>query len=129
MMKKLLAIIYLIIFFLLTIADGNGVHAATTSTPTQRTPSATETPTLTPSNTPTTTLMPLPAITLIFPASTTTGTPTITPVPPTATATPSPPSPADLATLSPRLKVLVVFVVLLWLILAGFAIIYIRQLR
>jgi hypothetical protein len=83
---------------------------------------------MTPSDTPTTTLIPLPAITLIFPVSTPTPTATITPTP-TASETPQPRENTGLNNLSPRFKLLAVLIALLWLILIGFAILFIRQYR
>src|SRR4030042_4436254 len=65
------------------LATGTASTGTTTQVPTETssTPVLTFTPSTTPSVTPTTTLMPLPAITLIFPASSNTSTVTITPVP------------------------------------------------
>jgi hypothetical protein len=73
--------------------------------------------------------MPLPAITLIFPASTNTSTVTITPVPVSITETPRPSGGDELFTLSPRVRLLIIMLVALWMFLAGFVIIYIRQFR
>jgi hypothetical protein len=93
------------------------------------TPSQTFTPTMVPSDTATTTLIPLPAITLIFPKSTATPTATITPTPGSETSTPQPAESSGLNNLSPRFKLLAFLIVLLWLILIGFSILYIRQFR
>jgi hypothetical protein len=73
--------------------------------------------------------MPLPAITLIFPASTNTSTVTITPVPVSITEAPRPSEGDKLFTLSPRVRLLTIMLVVLWMFLAGFVIIYIRQFR
>jgi hypothetical protein len=93
------------------------------------TPTDTSTPSPTPSDTPTTTLMPLPAITLIFPISTTTSTATRTPKQTDITVTPTPYTPEKLSTLPPRLTFLFVLLIILWVILASFIIIYIRQFK
>jgi hypothetical protein len=84
------------------------------------------TPEETQAGTPTTTLVPLPAITLIFPALTDTPTATFTPV-------------SELLTddsvnkgktvIPPRFRLLAAIIIVLWLILAGFAVIFIRQAR
>lgn len=130
-MKKIIVLICCIFILFSSIATGSAVYAATTPTSGSFTPqpSVIYTPTDTPSVTPTTTLMPLPAITLIFPASTSTVTPTVTPEPIPFTSTPNPAVHAVLEELPPRIKVLLVFVSVLWIVLAGFVIIYIRQLR
>jgi hypothetical protein len=136
-MKKTILFLFLISFLYLTFSSKVVAQAAGTSTPTlgtgtnqpNSTPSATYTPSVTPSITPTTTLMPLPAITLIFPATTATLTPTITPTPVQVTETPRATVAGDVASLSPRIKLIIGFVILLWLILALFVILYIRQFR
>lgn len=99
-----------------------------TPTATSGTPSQTYTPTSTASPTPTTTLEPLPAFTLIFPAVTDTSIPTITPVPAAATGTSHPPL-SDGQRISPRITVASIILVVLWLILAGFLILFIRQFK
>jgi hypothetical protein len=93
------------------------------------TPSQTDTPTLTPSITPTTTLMPLPAITLVFPAPTNTSRVVITPEPVLRTQTSNPTEESTQSNVSPRLKAITIALVLLWIILAAFVIIYIRQFK
>jgi hypothetical protein len=129
-MKVFVTLSFILLVCVAMVAMGHPVHAAVkyqvtgTSTPTQ-----TFTSTLTPSASPTTTLIPLPVITLIFPASTVTSTPTITPEPPPVTKTPQPTNGAAIFPLSPRLQLLLIFIVVLWLFLAGFVIVYIRQLR
>ena len=138
-MNKIVGTIGILLICFLFLSSGRIAYAATltptarTGTPgpteTQGTPSQTFTPSATASQTPTTTLMPLPAITLIFPAATVTSTKTITPLPIPVTETPKPQDNAELLPLSPRLRVLLIFVVLLWIILAGFVILYIRQFR
>jgi hypothetical protein len=95
-----------------------------TFTPTGPTRTPTSTNTSTP--TPTTTLMPLPAITILFPIPTVTTTPSITlslTVTPTSLVEANQPS-----TISMRLKLLIAVVLLLWVILAGFIIFYVRRL-
>lgn len=93
------------------------------------TPSYTSTPSVTPSVTPTTTLMPLPAITLIFPVPTVTPTPTRTSIS-QMVITPSKSSgDEELFSATPRLKAVSYILALLWLILAVFMVIYIRQFR
>jgi hypothetical protein len=93
------------------------------------TPTDTSTYTTTPSDTPTTTLQPLPAITLIFPVSTETSTATITPKPIFITATSTPSAYGNFSSLPPRLTLLLVFLFILWIFLASFLIIYIRQFK
>jgi hypothetical protein len=107
------------------------VTQTVTLSPTGRTntPSQTYTPTMTPSKTATTTLIPLPEITLIFPASTPTPTATITTTPAIADETPQPQGYTGLNYLSPRFRLLAVLIALLWLILIGFVIVFIRQFR
>jgi hypothetical protein len=104
-------------------------YGTQSTTGTASTPAQTFTPTSTPSLSPTTTLMPLPAITLIFPASTKTSTATGTPEAQIGTGTPALSGDNDLFRLSPRLKVLTIVLVFLWLILVGFLIVYLRQFR
>jgi hypothetical protein len=93
------------------------------------TPTHTSTPTITPSITPTTTLEPLPPITLIFPASTRTTLPIITPKPANVTHTPLPTGDNYFSSISPRMKALVIVLVILWIFLAGFLVIYIHQFK
>jgi hypothetical protein len=137
-MKKILIFLCLIVVvFSLLVTTGEVANAANTPATgttqpsvTQGTPAPTFTPTGTPpTSTPTTTLMPLPAITLIFPAQTSTATPTLTPKPTLTAETTDPSGTTDLVPLAPRLKVLIGFVIALWVILTAFVIIYIRQLR
>ncbi|MFZ0535043.1 MAG: hypothetical protein WAM09_17885, partial [Anaerolineales bacterium] len=143
-MKKFRGWISILILITFIITPSQPVHAAiqylatvtaptdtTTQPPTETpgTPALTFTPSTTPSDTSTTTLMPLPAITLIFPASTNTSTVTITPVPVSITETPRPSGGDELFTQSPRVRLLTIMLVVLWMFLAGFVIIYIRQFR
>ncbi len=104
---------------------GTSTNAPSSAT---ATPAVTETPSPSPSVTATTTLVPLPAITLIFPAPTETTTPTVTPLPVAGTQTPKPTDSATVS-LSPRIRLLIGLIIVLWLFLAGFVIIYIRQFR
>jgi hypothetical protein len=73
--------------------------------------------------------VPLPAITLIFPAFTSTSNATVTPVPVSITDAVKPSDEVELTRLSPRIRVLVILLVCLWLLLVGFVIIYIHQLK
>jgi hypothetical protein len=91
--------------------------------------SQTNTPTDTPTVTPTTTLIPLPAITLIFPAHTTTPEITQIPTPVLTTATQIPDSENVYKSGYPRIRLLIIVLGLLWLILVSYLIIYIRQFR
>jgi len=111
--------------FQATITPTGGVVSQTQPLITS-TPSNTYTPSATPSPTSTTTLMPMPPITLTFPASTKTSTATMTPQLIIGTPTGSLAGSQD-ATISPRLRILVIILVILWLFLAGFLVIYIRQ--
>lgn len=106
------------------------VFALSTSTPTATSgpPTSTYTPAPTATNTPTTTLMPLPPITLIFPARTDTSTPTITPVEITKIETDYPSLDDVEENIPPRLRILSIVIVLIWILLAGYLMIYIRQL-
>jgi hypothetical protein len=106
--------------------DFFSVQSTSTTSPT---PTHTSTPTPTPSITPTTTLEPLPAITLIFPASTSTSIPIITLKPTFVTQTPSPSRDIILANVSPRMKALVIVLFILWILLASFLVIYIHQFK
>jgi hypothetical protein len=143
-MKIKRATIYLLLVCILIIAAAKPVHAAvqhlatqsgTTGTVTQSptgpssTPPQTFTPTMTPSKTPTTTLIPLPAITLIFPASTITPTATTPSTPQPAFGTVQAEKNSGLNGLPPRFRLLAVLIVILWFILIGFSILFIRQFR
>lgn len=92
-------------------------------------PTQTITPEYTPSHTPTTTLMPLPAITLIFPAHTVTNSVTSTPKLNSISETNPSPDNNESLVLPQRLKLLVIVVIILWLILAMFLVIYFRQVK
>jgi len=100
-----------------------------TPTNTASTPSQTYTPSLTPTLTATTTLMPLPEITLNFPVATSTPTITVSSLNAALAVTPAPSEVVEGQDLSARIKFLSVVLVILWLILAGFLVIYIRQLK
>ena len=93
------------------------------------TPTQIFSPSATPSLTPTTTLMPLPELTLIFPAQTSTSTTVETPGQVSIPGTKNPSGEAEFNNLSPRIRILSILIVLLWLFLVGFVIIYIRQFR
>jgi hypothetical protein len=86
--------------------------------------SATPTQTLVP--TPTTTLEPLPEITLLFPIFTPTGTSTPTPEQAVLAATLAAQSAADREPLAREVQWVGFVIVLLWLLLAGFLILFIR---
>ena len=132
-------VIYVIIVCIFFITAAQSVHAAVlelvtptkTVSPTRPTgaPTQTSTTTPTPTQTPTTTLIPLPAITLIFPVTSPTPTETVTPTPLHDDGTPQPAGTGGISTLSPRFKLLAVLITLLWIILIGFAVFYIRQFR
>jgi len=100
-----------------------------TPTGTSGTPSQTRTPSATPSVTPTTTLMPLPAITLIYPPSTSTSIPTETPMPDVEIQNTNASTNGEILSVSPRIRLLSVVLVILWLILACFLVIYIKQFK
>jgi hypothetical protein len=112
---------------------GPATATSRTSTQVQPTssvsPEVTEGPISTPSATTTTTLVPLPAITLIFPALTNTPTATETSVSNLPTDVSETSNKTGLPGLSPRIKLLAVIIIALWVILAGFVIIFIRQVR
>lgn len=110
-------------------ATPTGSLTPQTPTGTSGTPSQTYTPSVTPSVTPTTTLMPLPAITLIYPPSTTTSIPTETPKPDSEIQNTKALTNGDILSESPRLRVLSIVLVILWLILAGFLVVYIKQFK
>jgi hypothetical protein len=93
------------------------------------TPTNTSTYTATPADTPTTTLQPLPVITLIFPISSETSTPTITPKPIYFTATSPPSAFENISSLPSRVTLLLILIFVLWIILAGFLIIYVQQFK
>jgi len=141
--KHFLLVVFLSFFFLLIPGD-NTAHAAfkhssikifvmradiLTSSVIPSIPTNTSTYTATPSDTPTTTLQPLPAITLIFPISTETSTPTITPKPIIFTATSTPSAYENLSSLPSRVTLLLILIFILWIILVGFLIIYVRQFK
>jgi hypothetical protein len=140
-MKIIIGSISTLLIFIFLMAITQSVHAAiVTGTPTAGTatqiqtemsgnPSQTYTPPASVLVTPTTTLLPLPAITLIFPASTSTSTVTETPKPIIVSQTPNPTQGVEFAKLSPRIRILAILLVLLWLVLAGFVVIYIRQFK
>jgi hypothetical protein len=92
-------------------------------------PSSTYTPSATPTETPTTTLLPLPAITLNFPLQSSTP---ITTISPTTLSNPDTTKSSDrgeFTSLSPRLRLLAVILVILWLLLISFAIVFFRQFK
>jgi hypothetical protein len=136
-MKKIIVIPFFLIGCLAILAKGYSVLAAAesqlvgtkTASSTPKTPTVTPTSSLTPTPVSTATLMPLPPITLIFPAPTETTTPTITPQPVAANDTPKPTDGLVAITLSPRVRLLIGLIILLWVILAVFVVIYIRQFR
>jgi hypothetical protein len=74
-------------------------------------------------------LMPLPAITLIFPVKTGTPSPTKTPIPIIPTETIEPSGGGKFINGSPRMRILAIILVILWVILAGFLIVFIRQFK
>ena len=113
----------------LTTITPTGGGYSQTPTVTSSTPAQTYTPSVTPSITPTTTLMPLPAITLIFPAPTITSIVTETHKSALGTQTPSHSDSSKLESVSPRMRVLSIILVIIWIILACFLVLYIRQLR
>jgi hypothetical protein len=136
-MKKVLIAIIIILNCFLAITVKQSVLAAgehqasgtTTPTSTQGAPTGSYTPSITPLATPTTTLVPLPAVTLIFPKITATRPPTVIPAPLPATETPPSAGEAAIITLSPRLRLLVILIIFLWIFLAGFAVVYIWLLK
>lgn len=92
-------------------------------------PTSTFTPSATPTLTPTTTLVPLPAITLIFPAQTSTPITTMAPTYVSILNTTNLSDRVEFTNLSPRLRLIAVILVFLWLLLVGFAIIFLRQFK
>jgi hypothetical protein len=113
----------------LTAATPTIGSSSQTPTATSSTPSQTDTPTVTPSITPTTTLMPLPAITLVFPAPTITSSAITTPDTVQRTQTPNLTDESINKSISPRMKVITIALAFMWLFLAVFVIIYIRQFK
>ena len=103
--------------------------SSTTQTVVPGKPTQTSTPTAIPIDTPTTTLLPLPVITLIFPISTSTSTTTSTPKLIEFTVTPTPSTLDELSSLSPRITLLIILVIILWAFLITFLVIYIRQFK
>ncbi len=87
------------------------------------------TPMMTPTGTATTTLVPLPEITLIFPAATPTPTSTSTILPSELTQTPQPVDNGTISHLSARIRFLIIVIAILWLILIGFVVFYVYQLK
>jgi hypothetical protein len=136
-MKKNIVMTFYLIGCLAILANGYSVFAAAefqlvgtkTATSTPKIPTVTPTSSLTTTPIFTATLMPLPPITLLFPAPTQTTTPTVTPQPVATSDTPKPANGSVAMTLSPRMRLLVGLIILLWVILAVFVVIYIRQFR
>ncbi len=138
-MNRIIWVLVLVLSCVVILATHQTIQAAvmaqqagtSTQTPSSTTvnPALTATPTPTYAPTATTTLVPLPAITLIFPAPTETSTPTITPDSIVITETPNPADGVESSPLSPRLKVLIGLIIVLWVFLIGFIVLYIRQLR
>jgi len=93
------------------------------------TPTQTFTPGPTGTNTPTTTLMPLPAVTLIFPVATGTLTPTKTPYTGTPAGTPDLDSKDEDDNIPPRFRMLSIVLIFLWLLLAGYLVVFIKHFR
>jgi hypothetical protein len=116
------------IMYLVTQSATAGTYTQS-PTATSSTPSLTFTPSSTPTETPTTTLVPLPAITLIFPAPTNTSRSTITPVIASNINTAKPTEMVKVTNLTPRIKLLEIMVIGLWIFLVSFVIILIRQFR
>ena len=92
-------------------------------------PSLTYTPSSTPTETPTTTLVPLPAITLNFPVQTNVPIATISPTTFSNLDTTKSSDRGEFTSLSPRLRLLAVILVFLWLLMTGFAIVFFRQFK
>lgn len=96
-------------------------------------PTNTSTQTYTPgptsTNTPTTTLMPLPEVTLIFPAATETLTPTKGPNSTTPVGTPEAASMAEDEKTPPRFRLLSIVLIFLWLLLAGYLVVFLKHFR
>jgi hypothetical protein len=111
----------------LTVTPSGGLSQ--TSTELSGTQSQTSTQTETPTVTPTTTLMPLPIITLIFPAYTSSPEITQKPTPILPTSTQISDSGNIYHSDFPRVELLIIVLVFIWVILACFLIIYIRQLK
>ena len=117
--------------FILDISTATPTSGLYSKTPpmTSSTPSQTYTATVTPSVTSTPTLEPLPAITLLFPAPTSTPISTVTPFQDTRTSTPSPTEDNVFLSATPRMKTLAIIIAILWIFLVGFIVIYIRQFK
>ncbi len=138
-MNRIIVTVFLLLSCIAAFIAGHSAQAAVnaqaagsgtpTPTATAGTPVDTATATPVPSETATTTLMPLPAITLIFPAPSETSTPAATPVPIVGTQTPNPAGGLTISPLSPHIRLLVGLIIVLWLILAGFVVVYLRQVR
>jgi len=113
--------------FILDISSATPTSDSNIKTPfmPSSTPSLTYTATVTPSPT----LDPLPAITLLFPAPTNTQIATVTPLQAIGTSTPSPTEDNVFLSSTPRMKTLAIIIAILWLFLAGFLVIYIRQFK
>lgn len=96
-------------------------------------PTNTSTQTYTPgptsTNTPTTTLMPLPAITLIFPVATETLTPVKDPNSTTPAGTPDAASITDDEKIPPRFRILSIVLIFLWLLLVGYLVVFLKHFR
>jgi hypothetical protein len=120
--------VHAIVMYLATQSSTPGT-ATQSPTSAASTPSQSYTPAMTPTKTATTTLIPLPEITLIFPVSTPTPTATITPTLASPVETPQSLEQGGLKNLSPRFTLLAVLMAILWLILMGFVILYIRQFK
>ena len=93
------------------------------------TPSQATTPQATATITPSPTLMPLPAITLIFPVSTASPTQFINQSTQESSQSTNIDKNIETRKLPPRVKALTFLLVVLWLLLAIFLIIYLRQFR
>jgi hypothetical protein len=130
--RHFLLVLFFSLFFLFAPGD-NTAHAAFKKYSIKifllRSDVLASTHTATPADTPTTTLQPLPVITLIFPISTETSTPTITPKSIYFTATSTPSAFENLSSLPSRVTLLLILIFVLWIILAGFLIIYVRQFK
>lgn len=100
------------------------IPAGPTSTQTQ-----TNTPAPTSTNTPTTTLMPLPDVTLIFPIATGTQTPSQALFTQTPIGTPGMESGAKDESLPPRYTILSIIIIFLWILLAGYMVVFLKHFR
>jgi len=96
-------------------------------------PTNTQTQTYTPgptsTSTPTTTLMPLPAVTLIFPFVTETLTPAKEPNSTIPAGTPDAASMADDEKIPPRFRILSIVLIFLWLLLVGYLVVFLKHFR